>query len=292
LVGHAEPFVQDFVPDQPAAFPTLADALAAPGARGHAFLLALHGGDGENGTVQRALESHGLAFTGSGSAASARAFDKAQTKALAAAKGVAVADARILAPMDARAAEAALEELLATHSRWVLKPLADGSSHGLVHLQSPAHVQEAAALLARLGLTYLAEVFLDGRELTVGVVDGPHGTEALPVSEVRLPSGAAFDFEGKYLAKSTEEITPAALSDAERDAAQRLAVATHHAVGCAGYSRTDMILTTSGPVLLEINTLPGLTKASFIPQQLAAAGRDFGDFLRDQLARGRQRAAR
>jgi D-alanine-D-alanine ligase len=82
------------------------------------------------------------------------------------------------------------------------------------------------------------------------------------------------------------------LTNAERDAAQALAVVTHQAVGCAGYSRTDMILTASGPVLLEINTLPGLTKASFIPQQLAAAGRDLAEFLAWQLALGRARAAR
>lgn len=292
LAAHADAFVKDFAPAAPAAFPTLADALASTDARGHVFFLALHGGDGENGTVQRALEAHGLAFTGSGSAASARAFDKAQTKALAAAKGVKVADARVLSPADAHANEAALRELLATHPRWVLKPLADGSSHGLVHLKDAAQVPEAAALLATLRLTYLAEVFIEGRELTVGVVDGPGGPSALPVSEVRLAKDAAFDYEGKYLGKGTEEITPAALTDDERDAAQRLAVTTHHAVGCEGYSRTDMILTAAGPVLLEINTLPGLTKASFIPQQLAAAGKDLTEFLRAQLELARRRAAR
>lgn len=292
VAAHGDVFVKDFAPRGAAAFPTLADALGSGDARGHAFLLALHGGDGENGTVQRALEAHGLAFTGSGSAASARAFDKAQTKALAAAKGVKVADARVLAPADAHANEAALRELLATHPRWVLKPLADGSSHGLVHLKSAAQVPEAAALLATLGLTYLAEVFIEGRELTVGVMDTEAGPAALPVSEVRLAVNAAFDYEGKYLGKGTEEITPAHLTDAEREAAQRLAVTTHQAVGCEGYSRTDMILTASGPVLLEINTLPGLTKASFIPQQLAAAGKDFTAFLQAQLELGRRRASR
>jgi D-alanine-D-alanine ligase len=292
LAAHADVFVKDFVPGRTAAFPTLADALASADARGRTFLLALHGGDGENGTVQRALEAQGLAFTGSGSAASARAFDKAQAKALAAAKGVRVADGRVLAPSDLHANEAALRELFATHPRWVLKPLADGSSHGLVHLKFEAQVPEAAALLAKLGVTYLAEVFVEGRELTVGVVDTEAGPEALPVSEVRLAADAAFDYEGKYLGRGTEELTPAPLSDAEREAAQRLAVTTHQAVGCEGYSRTDMILTASGPVLLEINTLPGLTKASFIPQQLAAAGKDFGEFLKAQLELGRRRAAR
>lgn len=290
LAAHGDVFTADFAPRSGAAFPTLADALASPDAQGHAFLLAVHGGDGENGTLQRALETHGLAFTGSGSAASARAFDKAETKRLAAAKGVKTADARVLAPLDEKACAAVLGELLATHPRWVLKPLADGSSHGLVHLQSPAQVPQAAALLARLQLHYLAEVFIEGRELTVGVVDDGQGPAALPVSEVRFAQGATFDFDGKYLGKGTEEITPAPLTDAEREAAQRLAVTTHEAVGCFGYSRTDMILTAQGPVLLEINTLPGLTKASFIPQQLAAAGRQLEPFLETQLELGRRRA--
>jgi D-alanine-D-alanine ligase len=292
LAAHADAFVKDFTPRGAAVFSTLADALSSSDVRGRAFLLALHGGDGENGTVQRLLEARGLAFTGSGSAASARAFDKAQTKALAAAQGVRVAAARVLSPADPPVHEAALRELLATHPRWVLKPLADGSSHGLVHLKSGAQVPEAAALLARLGLTYLAEVFIEGRELTVGVVDAGAGPEALPVSEVRLAANAAFDYEGKYLGKGTEEITPAALTDAERAAAQQLAVTTHRAVGCEGYSRTDMILTSQGPVLLEINTLPGLTRASFIPQQLAAAGKDLTAFLRGQLELARARRAR
>jgi D-alanine-D-alanine ligase len=292
LAAHQNSFTSDFTPRSGASYPSLADALESPDARGRAFLLALHGGDGENGTVQRALEARHLAFTGSGSAASARAFDKAQTKALAAAKGVAVADARVLLPMDVKATRAALTELLETHPRWVLKPLADGSSHGLVHLTSKAQVEEAAQALAALKLTYLAEVFLAGRELTVGVVDEATGPRALPVSEVRFAPEATFDYAGKYLGRGTVEVTPAELTAAERAAAEKVAVTTHTAVGCEGYSRTDMILTETGPVLLEINTLPGLTKKSFIPQQLAAEGTDLRTFLEAQLELGRRRAAR
>jgi D-alanine-D-alanine ligase len=172
----------------------------------------------------------------------------------------------------------------------VLKPRADGSSHGLVHLASPAGVPAAAALLARLGRPYLAERFVSGRELTVGVVEERQGRFALPVSEVRLEAGAAFDYQGKYLGRGTVEVTPADLTVAERDAAQALALLTHQAVGCAGYSRTDVMLSAEGPVLLEINTLPGLTRASFIPQQLAASGRPMEEFLRWQLELGRSRA--
>jgi D-alanine-D-alanine ligase len=109
------------------------------------------------------------------------------------------------------------------------------------------------------------------------------------VSEVRLIPGGAFDYAGKYLGRGTEEITPAELEPEAWQQAQALAVLTHTALGCRGYSRTDMILTDAGPVLLEINTLPGMTKASFIPQQLAAAKRPVKAFLERQLTLARQR---
>lgn len=289
LAAHAEPFVRPFVPPAPPTWPSLAAALDAPEARGRTFFLALHGGDGENGVTQRLLEARGLAFTGSGSRASADAFDKARAKQLAGAQGARLAAAHELAPLTREEAVARLHALLAEAPRWVLKPRADGSSHGLIHLRSPEQVPAAAEQLAALRLPYLAETFIEGRELTVGVVDEPGGPVALPVSEVRLVPGGAFDYAGKYLGRGTEEITPAALTDAERAAAQALAVLTHRAVGCAGYSRTDLILTAQGPVLLEINTLPGMTKASFIPQQLAAAGRPVRAFLEGQLALARAR---
>lgn len=283
LAAHANPFEKQFVPGGTESFPSLAAALDAPSAQGPTFFLALHGGDGENGVTQRLLEARGLAFTGSGSKASADAFDKAKTKQLASAQGAKVAEARILPPMNVGQAKAALTELLALNSRWVLKPQADGSSHGLIHLRNAAQLEASAEALAGFKLHYLAEVFIEGRELTVGVIDDEGGAAALPVSEVRLIPGGAFDYAGKYLGRGTEEITPAELTPEESKAAQALAVLTHRALGCQGYSRTDMILTPSGLVLLEINTLPGLTKASFIPQQLAAAGRDVKAFLARQL---------
>jgi D-alanine-D-alanine ligase len=289
LLAHQDVFQAPFDPRGPPGWPTLAAALDSLAGTGAALFLAFHGGDGEDGTVQRLLEARGLAFTGSGSRASAEAFDKVKAKALAAAAGVPVAVARELAPSGEAALSAALEQLLVEHPRWVLKPRADGSSHGLSVLASRADVPGAAALLARLQLPYLAEHFLAGRELTVGAVDWPEGLGALPVSEVKLQAGATFDYLGKYLGHGTQEVTPADLAPAEAAAAQALALRTHRAVGCAGYSRTDLILTAQGPILLEINTLPGLSRASFIPQQLQAAGRDLAAFLRWQLELGRRR---
>jgi D-alanine-D-alanine ligase len=292
LQAHEAVFQAPFVPGASARWPSLAAALDTLRGRGAAVFLALHGGEGEDGTVQSLLEARGLAFTGSGARASADAFDKARAKALAAARGARVADARELPPSSEAELLTALEALLAEHPRWVLKPRSDGSSHGLKHLAAREQVPEAAALLARLQRAYLAERFIAGRELTVGVVEEGGGAAALPVSEVVLEPGAAFDYQGKYLGRGTREVTPAALAVAEREAAQALALLTHRAVGCAGYSRTDMMLAPDGLVLLEINTLPGLTQASFIPQQLQASGRDLEAFLRGQLDLARARANR
>ncbi len=289
LAAHGRPFEVPFAPAAGPTWPSLEAALDAPGTKGLVFFLALHGGEGENGVTQRLFEERRLAFTGTGSRASADAFDKARTKQLAAAQGARVAEARAIPPLSRDEAVGTLHALLAQHRRWVLKPLADGSSHGLIHLAGSEAVDAAATTLASLGLPYLAEVFIEGRELTVGVVDDDDGPTALPVSEVRLVPGGAFDYAGKYLGRGTEEVTPADLTDAERAQAQALGVLTHRAVACFGYSRTDMILTPAGPVLLEINTLPGLTRASFIPQQLAAAGRELPAFLHQQLARARAR---
>lgn len=289
LAAHTRPFEHEFVPPGPASFPNLVAALDSAAAKDHTFFLAFHGGAGENGETQRLFEQRRLAFTGSGSTASADAFDKAIARKKAAAQGATVAEARTLPPMGVEEAKTTLAALLKAHPRWVLKPQADGSSHGLIHLRAASEVDAAAKALSGFGLHYLAEVFVEGRELTVGVVDDAGGPVALPVSEVRLIPGGAFDYAGKYLGKGTEEITPAQLTEAEARAAQALGVLTHRALGCSGYSRTDMILGANGLTLLEINTLPGMTKASFIPQQLAAAGRSVKDFLERQLSLARER---
>src|SRR5919108_132150 len=137
-----------------------------------------------------------------------------------------------------------------------------------------------------------SEQIISGIELTVGVVDGPKGARALPPSEVRLEEGRAFDYEGKYLGKGTREITPAEVPARVSRAAQQVALDAHKALGCEGYSRTDVICSERGPVFLEINTLPGLTRMSFIPQQLAAEGTSMKSFLEGQIALARRRRDR
>jgi D-alanine-D-alanine ligase len=289
LLRFEKPFERDFVPSGEAAFPDLVAAVESAPRR--VYLLALHGGEGEDGTVQRLLESRKIAFTGPGALASSRAFDKEIAKQVASAAGVRIAESVHLSP-DPKVMRETLRDFVVMHGRVVAKPVAGGSSVGLHHLLGEADVDRAAAGIEESGEVYLAEQFIAGTELTVGVVDGPQGPRPLPPSEVRLEPGRAFDYEGKYLGKGTREITPAEVAPEVTRAAQQLALDAHRALGCEGYSRTDLIVGDRGPVFLELNTLPGLTRASFIPQQLAAEGTTMLQFLEGQLSLAHQRRDR
>jgi D-alanine-D-alanine ligase len=293
LRAYERPFETDYTPRAFAAHRSLAAALDGEAERvgDSVFFLALHGGTGEDGTIQKQLEARGRAFTGSGSLASARAFDKTVAKQLVRDRGILTAESIVVPQNDVQRARDALEGLLALHGRAVAKPVAGGSSVGLHQVRTPEEAARAAQDVAFADEIYLAEAFIEGIELTVGVVED--GTlRALPPSEVRVDRGRAFDYEGKYLGKGTIEITPAEVSAEVARAAQEVAIAAHDALGCEGYSRTDVIVSPRGPVFLEIHTLPGLTQRSFIPQQLAAEGTAIKDFLRGQLALARRRASR
>jgi len=281
LSAFLQPFEKDFAPGGKS-LGSLEAALDQ--ARGSKMLLALHGGAGEDGTVQAMLEARHIPFTGSGSAASARAFDKVVAKNVVRVKGIKVADSVVLPQAAPDACRAALADMFSKHGRVVVKRIADGSSVGLYHVCTAEDVEKVAAIVAGEPNTpYLAEAFLKGREMTCGVVEMHGALRALPPSEVIMAEGRTFDFEGKYMGKGTTEITPAEAPEELLRAVQEVAIISHTALGCRGYSRTDVIITERGPHFLETNTLPGMTKASFLPQQLAAAGINIGDFVHEQL---------
>lgn len=288
LLQHERPFEIDFVPARPAIFPDAEQALDTMPVESPAFFLALHGGEGEDGTLQRLLETRRIPFTGSGSEASAKAFDKGRAKEIVTGK-VRIAESRIIA--NAREARATIDELLSRYEKIALKPVAGGSSRGLFFLDREGDADAIAAQIAQVGVPYIAEQFLAGRELTVGVVDRGDGPMPLPVIEIEVDPGFAFDYEGKYLGKGTREICPADISDDVAEDAQRTALAAHETLGCEGYSRSDLIATADGVYYLETNTLPGLTKSSLIPQMLRTAGIGFRDFLDDQLTLALRRAS-
>ena len=288
LQSFEQPFVQQFEPRSPPFAATLATALDPA----RVFLLALHGGEGEDGTVQRQCEERRIAFTGPGASASAKAFDKEVAKQVASEAGVRIAQSVHL-PSRPLLVRSLLRELLEVHGRIVAKPVAGGSSVGLHHIVSDAQIEQAAQSIEESGEAYLAEAFVSGTELTIGVVDSDQGAaRALPPSEVRMDPGRAFDYEGKYLGKGTRELTPAEVPHEVARASQELALAAHRALGCEGYSRTDLIVGPQGPVFLELNTLPGLTRMSFLPQQLAVEGTTMAAFLEGQLTLARRRRDR
>jgi D-alanine-D-alanine ligase len=282
LLGFERPFERDFNPAAASSWPSLGAALDSSEGRALAFFLALHGGAGEDGTVQALLETRKIAFTGSGAEASRLAFDKLAARARVEARGIRVAEATTVTG-DAATHER-LARLFEKHDKVVVKPVADGSSHGVRIVANERELDAAIAhVIAHPETRHLAEAFVEGRELTVGVIDEEGGLAALPCSEVVLEAGRTFDFDGKYLGKGVREITPAVVSAEMAQEAQSVALAAHEAVGCRGYSRTDIIMGKDGPVFLEINTLPGLTRPSFIPQQLHAAGIEMGRFLERQI---------
>jgi D-alanine-D-alanine ligase len=282
LAGHKDAFTIEFEPKSLGLAGTLESALT--NLRGKSIIIALHGTEGEDGTLQKLLETMKIPFTGTPSLASEKAFNKAFTKKIAKEIGIAVAEEVIVDDL-AAATVKKLEELLAQNKKIVLKPLANGSSVGLHIANNPLELERALQAIKESGyLPYVSEPFITGREITVGVrEDSSHKLSALPCSEVRVIQGRQFDYQGKYLGSGVEELTPAPLTKDESETCQMVALKLHEAIGCKGYSRTDMILTSHGPVLLEINTLPGLSKASFIPQQLKVAGISLRDFFLEQI---------
>ena len=293
LLAHERPFEIDFAPGSPVLHADVLRALDDASIRDSVFFLGLHGGEGENGTLQAQMEKRKLAFTGSGSRASAKAFDKVVAKEIAIGEGIRVAKGVTLRADRESENREVLRELFAETGPLILKPVANGSSIGLHTVRSASDIATVTAKLAALGDTaYLAETFIRGRELTIGVMQDENGCRALPPSEARTAVGRDFDYDGKYLGRGVQEITPAEISPDATRTSQKLSLTMHQALGCEGYTRTDAILTETGLVYLETNTLPGLTRASFIPQQLAAAGITFADFLSTQISVARRRNRR
>jgi len=279
LLAHQRAFEVAFQPKRPALWPDLEQALDTLPVDDAVFLLALHGTIGEDGGVQKMMEKRGIAFTGSGSAASAAAFNKARAKEMLRDR-LRMAESRIV-----RGPET-VREMLAKYDRVVLKPLAGGSSYGL------AFVKRGQDFEIDSNVPYLVEQYIAGRELTVGVVDRADGPLALPVLEIEVDSGFSFDYAGKYFGTGTREICPAHVSDLMRETAQDVALAAHTTLGCEGYSRTDMIAADDEHIyFLELNTLPGLTASSLVPKELRAAGIEFRDFLERQIELARERSA-
>lgn len=229
--------------------------------------LALHGGSGEDGTLQALLETAGIPYTGSGPLGSAVAMDKDVSKRLCRAAGVPTPN-WLMAPAD--------PEEVAKHLGYplVVKPNQQGSTVGLTVVEHSGELEAAIAEAYRHDREVLLETFVPGRELTVGVL----GDDALTVGEIIPKRSRIFDYESKYQAGGAEEIFPAVLTPEQTETVRRLGLAVHRALKLEGYSRVDFRMDEAGDFwCLEANTLPGMTATSLLPQSAAAAGIPFPD---------------
>ena len=232
--------------------------------------IALHGPGGEDGTVQGALEYLGIPYTGSGVAGSAIGMDKLRTKRLAQAVGVPSPEAMELhGPQDF---ELALERL---RLPLIVKPATQGSSVGMTKVLSADALPAAYATAAALDRSVFAESWITGREYTVALLQG----EALPSIRIETPQGF-YDYEAKYLRDDTRYLCPSGLSQPAEQHLASLALAAFAAAGGEGWGRADFMMDAAGrPLLLEINTVPGMTSHSLVPMAARAAGIDFDDLV-------------
>ncbi len=231
-------------------------------ARVEAVFIALHGGFGEDGRLQRRLDGAGLPYTGSGPEASALCMDKRRTRERLAAAGLPVAPGVAL-----REAPAAPPLPLPV----VVKPVREGSSVGCHRVFRPGEWDAAVRDALAHGGEAVCEAFIPGRELTVGVVGG----RVLPAVEIRAPGGE-YSYAAKYTGGLTEYLAPAPLEPAEAAGAARIGGEAFRVLGCRGMGRVDLRMDPRGRLfVLELNTIPGFTVTSLLPKAAACAGMDF-----------------
>ena len=240
--------------------------------------LALHGGSGEDGTIQALLDLAGVPYTGSGHLASALAMDKDLSKHLMRAHGVRTADWLMASDRSKKPLAAEVERALG----WpvIVKPSKQGSTVGLSIVKQRSELEPAIAEAFKHDDEVMIERFVAGRELTVPILGG----EALPAGEIK-PKKEIYDYECKYTPGMAEEIFPAPLSAAQTAEVQQQARLAFAALKLGGCARVDFRMTASGEFYcLEANTLPGMTGTSLVPQSAAAAGISFPD-LCERIAR-------
>jgi D-alanine-D-alanine ligase len=240
--------------------------------------LALHGTYGEDGEVQAELEALGLPYTGCDAASSRIAFDKVRTKERLVAAGIPTARYLVL-----RDPSAALP------SGWapplVIKPVRQGSSVGLQFVDRPADWPAALAASLQHDREVLVEERIIGRETTVAILH----MQILPVVEVR-PKQGAYDYENKYTPGRTEYLCPAPFSESVTRAIEAAALGAFRAVHGRDYARVDvMVSADDAPVVLEVNTLPGMTETSLFPKAAAAAGLTYADLCERMVQRALDR---
>jgi len=262
--------------------------------RAEVAFVALHGRDGEDGTVQELLELVGIPYTGSGVSACVRSADKVLAKHT-------MLDAGIPTPEFYSFTETAFSELGAADALpaieerldfpIVVKPAGQGSALGIRFARSAGDVPAALVAAFSYDRKVLLERHITGRDLAVSVIDDPGGEpQALPVVEAVPQEEEFYDFEARYEIGRTRFICPADLDAAATDGAQEMSLAVYRLFGCFGFARVDLMHDEGGDLqVLEVNPIPGLTETSLLPQAAEAAGLGFDEVVERLLARARER---
>lgn len=277
--GEFNNLLPDNQPNVPVADPekTLAVALASPEVgKIDMVVLGLHGGAGENGTIQSLLDLAGVKYTGSDMAASAIAMNKAISKRLFESEQVPTPE-WLLVKYTGEACEAKAAAAIKERFRFpvIIKPNDGGSTVGLTKVHREEQIIPALRAAAKEGKRILVEQFIEGRELTVSVLDG----EALPIVEIR-PKNELYDYHAKYTKGMSEYIAPAEIEESIARRIQTDAVKAFEVVGASGLARVDFILAPDNRYYcLEINTLPGMTNLSLAPMAAKCVGLSFDQLI-------------
>ena len=226
-----------------------------------AVFLALHGGMGEDGRIEALLESCGIKHSGSDYASCHLAMDKALTKAIFESNGIPTPKWNLYCD----------EDISEIPTPCVVKPCGCGSSVGVTIVETPRELEKAISLAKSYGAKVMIEEKITGREFSVGILGG----KALPAIEI-IPKTGFYDYKNKYQAGATLEICPTPIDPEIERRLGEVALTVHNALGLKGYSRSDYIVDEKGDIyFLEINTLPGMTPTSLMPQEAAAVGIDY-----------------
>jgi D-alanine-D-alanine ligase len=243
--------------------------------------ITIHGTFGEDGQIQKILERRGIAYTGDDASASELAFDKIRTKEKFLEHGVATPPWEVIHPGQQPTIPVPI----------VVKPAREGSTVGVVIVKNENDLESAIAEASKYDRELLIEKFVYGRELTIGIL----GDQALPILEI-IPKGGFYDFNNKYpflnpqAGGGAEHVCPANIDAEKTKEIQELALRAFRSAGLEVYARVDVILSDSGqPYVLEINTIPGMTEVSLLPEAAAAAGIGYPDLCAQIIALSRAR---
>ena len=244
-----------------------------------AAIVYIHGDPGENGKIQAMLELHDIQYINSGPLASALSFDKWYCNQFLRAFNIPVAKSLFLSKVDQYHPSEIVESL---GLPIFIKPSDSGSSYGISKVKIIEDIPKALQFAFNEGRTVIIESFLDGIEVTCGVYRSSNGLVALPLTEI-VSENEFFDFEAKYQGKSSE-ITPARISEELKIEVQAMAKKIYELLQLKSIARIDFMLVNNQPYVIEVNTTPGFSAASIVPQMLSSAGISLGDFWGDIIS--------